>query len=339
MNWEELKNFSLGEPWWLLGLILLPILAWLQSGRRPAPAIRFSAVAPLRAVAKAKRSGWGGFGRLLLFFALALLIVALARPRLGKSYDIVESSGLDIILTLDVSGSMNMDDFTLDGRPATRIDAVKLVARRFIEARPNDRIGIVLFAQVPALMSPATLDHGWLIENLDRVQAEMFGRGGTYIAAAIGNAANRLADNKTAKSRIMILLTDGAQTVGTEDPVTAAQAAGKLGVKIYTIGAGSDQPPEQSPLGLFRRMGPAFNPADEEALRKIAVAGNGKFFRATDTESLTRIFEEIDKMEKTEVKLKHKTEWRELFDWFVAVGASLLALRTVLVLTIWRTVP
>lgn len=335
-DWSE---FSFAQPWWLLGLLALPILAWLQGGRQPAPAIRFSSVEHLRAVGRAKPAGWGGFGRPLLFLALAFLIVALARPRLGKTQDIIESSGLDILLTLDVSGSMAMDDFKIDGQPAMRIDAVKIVARRFVESRPNDRIGMVLFAQVPALMSPATLDHAWLLDNLDRVRAEMLGRGGTYIAAAIASSANRLADNKNAKSRIMILLTDGAQTVGTEDPVAAAQAAGKMGVKIYTIGAGADKPPDEAGFSLFQRRGPTFNPADEEVLRKVAAAGNGKFFRATDTESLTNIFEEIDKMEKTEVKLKHKTEWRELFAWFIAVGAALLSLRTVLSLTYWRTVP
>lgn len=342
-TWEDWKNFSFGEPWWLLGLALLPILAWLQSGRRPAPAIRFSAVAPLRAVARVKRAGWGGFGRLLLFFALALLVAALARPRLGKSQDIIESSGLDIILTLDVSISMGERDFLLDDRPATRLDAVKMVARRFIEARPNDRIGLVIFGWMPGLMSPATLDHAWLAQNLDRAEVGFFDRdrrirrGGTYIAAAIASAANRLCDNKTAKSRIMILLTDGSQTVGTENPVTAAQAAGKLGVKIYTIGAGSDRPPERRSIFAPPTMG--FNPADEEVLRQIAAAGNGKFFRATDTESLAGIFAEIDKMEKTEVKLKRKTEYRDLFVWFIAAGAGLLAIQAALSLTWWRTVP
>jgi Ca-activated chloride channel homolog len=192
---------------------------------------------------------------------------------------------------------------------------------------------------VPALMSPATLDHKWLLHNLERVRADMFRSRGTYIAAAIASAANRLTDNKNAKSRILILLTDGAQTVGTEDPIEAAKAAGQLGVKIYTIGAGADRPPEQSPLSLFQRRGPAFTPADEDALRKMAAAGNGMYFRATDTESLTDIFEQIDKLEKTEVKIKNKMEWRELFEWFIAAGATLLALRAVLALTIWRTVP
>jgi Ca-activated chloride channel family protein len=338
MNLEEWKQFTFGQPWWLLGLIALPILAWLQGGRRPAPAVRFSAVAPLRAVGKAKPSGWGGFGRPLLFVALALLITALARPRLGKSFDTIESSGVDIILTLDVSGSMSYDDFSLDGAPASRLEAVKLVARRFIESRPTDRIGMVVFAQVPFLLSPATLDHQWLLKNLERLYPEMLGRGGTYIAAAIGNAANRLDDNKAAKSKIIILLTDGAQNTGTEDPVEAAQAANKLGIKLYTIGAGSDRSRDGSVFS-FMPGAPRFTPADEESLRKTAAAGGGQFFRATDTASLVKIFEQIDQLEKTEVKMKRKVEWRELFEWFIAAGCALLALRTTLALTLWRTVP
>lgn len=333
MTWEMWKDFTFAQPWWLLGLIALPLIALLQGGRQPAPAIRFSAVAPLRAVGGKKPAGWLGFGRPLLFLALALLIVALARPRLGKTQETIESSGLDIMLALDVSGSMLERDFTLDGVPASRIDAVKIVARRFVEQRPNDRIGAVIFAQVAVVLCPATLDHPWLLQNLDRIQGEMFGRGrGTFVAAAIASASNRLIKNENAKSKIVILLTDGAQNVGTEDPVEAARAAGKLGVKLYTIGAGAEADPNSR-----QRYG--FSPADIDSMKKMAAAAGGMFFRATDTDSLEKIFKQIDQMEKTEAKVKRKTEWRELYQWFAAAGALLLALRTVLALTFWRTVP
>ncbi len=339
MNFDFWNNFSFAQPWWLLGLLALPVLAWLQGGRRPAPAIRFSAVAPLRAVGAKKPAGWGGFGRPLLFLSLALLIVALARPRLGKSSETIESSGLDIILTLDVSGSMRSEDFTLDGSPATRMDAVKLVARRFVERRPNDRIGMVVFSASPFVLSPTTLDHAWLLQNLDRIQADMFRQRGTYVAGAIASAANKLDKNKSAKSKIIILLTDGAQNTGEQDPAEAAQAAGKLGIKIYTIGAGADERQMQEDPMSFMRRRAQFSEADEEALKKIATAANGLYFRATDTDSLNKIFEQIDKLEKTEVKVKKKMEWNELFAWFIGAGSVLLALRSLLALTIWRTVP
>ncbi len=338
MNFDFWKEFSFAQPWWLLGLLALPVLAWLQGGRQPAPAIRFSSVAPLRAVGGKKPAGWGGFGRPLLFLALAFLIVALARPRLGKSSETIESSGLDIILTLDVSGSMRSEDFVLDGSPATRIDAVKLVARRFIERRPNDRIGMVIFSATPFVLSPTTLDHAWLLQNLERISADMFRQNGTYVAAAIASAAGKLDKNKAAKSKIIILLTDGAQNVGEQDPGEAAAAAYKLGIKIYTIGAGADKPPDDSALGFMRRSA-GFSAADEEALKKVADAGHGLFFRASDTESLTKIFDQIDKLEKTEVKIQKKIEWRELYEWFIAAGCALLAVRTLLALTLWRTVP
>lgn len=338
MNTDFWKDFSFAEPWWLIGLALLPLLAWLQGGRRAAPAIRFSAIAPLRAVGTTKPAGWGGFGRPLLFIALALLIVALARPRLGKTSETIESSGLDIVLTLDVSGSMRSEDFTLNGERATRLDAVKLVAHDFIERRPNDRIGMVIFAASPFIISPTTLDHTWLLQNLDRIRSDMIRQNGTYIAGAIASAASKLDKNKSAKSKIIILLTDGAQNTGEQDPAEAAQAAAKLGIKIYTIGAGADQRQAQQDPFTFMRSA-QFSEQDEEALRKIASAGHGLFFRATDTSSLKSIFDQIDKMEKTEIKVKKKIEWNELFPWFIAAGSALLALRAALTLTLWRTVP
>jgi len=328
------------QPWWLLALLVIPIVAWMQGGRGPSPAIRFSFVEPLRGFARPRRAGVGGFRSFIICAALACFVVALARPRLGKTQDTIESSGVDILLELDVSGSMQAEDFTLGRDRASRIEVVKDVTKRFIEGRPNDRIGIIAFAGRPYLVSPLTLDHDWLLKNLERLRIGLV-EDGTSIGSALASAANRLKD-KQSKSRIIVLLTDGDETVTTVPPATAAEAAKTLGIKIYTIAAGTNGT-APFPVGrdffgkkVYRNIPVT---VDEGQLRKVAEIGNGKFFIAMDTNSLNNIFAEIDTLEKTEVKLKRKTDWRDLFQWFIGAGAVLAALHALLSQTLWRTVP
>jgi Ca-activated chloride channel family protein len=332
--------FALAQPWWLLLLLLIPLIGWLQGGRGPSPAIRFSFVSPLRSFCPKRRAGGGGFRWLLIFATLALFTVALARPRLGKTQDTIESSGVDIILALDVSGSMQAEDFTLGRDRASRIEAVKDVTRRFIDGRPSDRIGIVAFAGRPYLVSPLTLDHTWLQKNLERLRIGLV-EDGTSIGSAIASAANRLKD-KPSKSKIIVLLTDGDETVTTVPPATAAEAARTLGIKIYTIAAGTNGL-APFPMGrdffgnkIYRNIQVT---VDEGQLRKVAEIGGGQFFMATDTASLNKIFAEIDQLEKTEVKLKRRVEWRDLFPWFIGAGAGLAVLHLMLAQTVWRTLP
>ena len=336
MSW---RDFTFAQPWWLLLLLALPLLAWLQGGSQPAPVVRFSSLSALRKVARQQRAGWGGFDRLLLCAALALLIVAVARPRLGKTSEVIESSGVDILLTLDISGSMAAEDFTMGGQPVSRLDAVKDVTKRFIEARPNDRIGIIVFAGRPYLMSPATLDHTYLLQNLERLQNGLLRDSGTSIGTALASATNRLKD-KPAKSRLVILLTDGAENVTTIKPTVAAEAAKALGIRIYTIAAGTDGPVRVPQIVFGQKVYSTQRfPTDEPGLQEIARIADGQFFRAADTDSLGKVFEQIDKLEKTEIKLKQHVEWRELFEWFLAAGTTLLTLRLLLAHTLWRTVP
>ncbi len=336
MSWRDI---TFAQPWWLLLLLALPLLAWLQGGSQPAPVVRFSSLSALRKVARPQRAGWGGFDRLLLCAALALLIIAVARPRLGKTSEIIESSGVDILLTLDISGSMAAEDFTMGGQPVSRLDAVKDVTKRFIEARPNDRIGIIVFAGRPYLMSPATLDHTYLLQNLERLQNGLLRDTGTSIGTALASATNRLKD-KPAKSRLVILLTDGAENVTTIKPTVAAEAAKALGIRIYTIAAGTDGPVRMPQMVFGQKVYTTQRfPTDEPGLQEIARIANGQFFRAADTDSLGKVFEQIDKLEKTEIKLKQHVEWRELFEWFLAAGTTLLTLRLLLAHTLWRTVP
>jgi Ca-activated chloride channel family protein len=332
--------YGFAQPWWLLALLILPIVSWMQGGRGPSPAIRFSFVEPLRGFSTQRRAGAGGFRSFIICAALGCFVLALARPQLGKTQDTIESSGVDIILELDVSGSMQAEDFTLGKDRASRLEVVKDVTRRFIEGRPNDRIGIIAFAGRPYLVSPLTLDHDWLVKNLERLRVGLV-EDGTSIGSALASAANRL-KGKQSKSKIIVLLTDGDETVTTVPPATAAEAAKTLGVKIYTIAAGTNGT-APFPMGrdffgnkVYRTINVT---VDEGQLRKVAEIGGGKFFVAMDTNSLNKIFEEIDKLEKTEVKLKRKIDWRDLFQWFIGAGVGLAVLHALLSQTLWRTVP
>src|SRR6185369_536090 len=234
LMWE---TFAFAYPWLLLLLLALPVIAFLQGRRGAAAAVVFSSVAPLRELGKSRRARIGRWLITILLIALALLIVGLARPQQGRTISHVEASGIDILLALDVSGSMRAEDFTIGRDRASRIEVVKQVTQKFIEGRPNDRIGIIAFAGRPYLVSPLTLDHDWLLQNLERIRIGLV-EDGTAIGSAIASGANRIKE-RDSKSKIMVLLTDGDNNAGKITPVTAAEAARTLGIKIYTVGAGS----------------------------------------------------------------------------------------------------
>jgi Ca-activated chloride channel family protein len=236
----------------------------------------------------------------------------------------VEASGVDMILALDCSGSMEALDFKIDGEPANRLDIVKSVVSKFIEARPNDRIGLVGFAGAPYLVSPLTLDHDWLQQNLDRVKIGSV-EDGTAIGSALATSVNRLREQPS-KSKIVVLLTDGQNNAGKVMPDTAAQAAKALGVKVYTIAAGvrGEAPVPVTDAFGNKRLAMAQVDVDEDTLRKIASETGGKFFRATDTQSLKNIYAEIDRLEKTTHQLKRFEHHTELFAWAAWPALALL---------------
>ena len=341
MNPFEDFGITFANPWLLLLLLLVPLLAFLRGQPGGSPTVVFSSTDALRSLGKRVQSRAGNFLTGLFFCALALLIIALARPQKGKSMTQVEASGIDIMLLLDVSRSMQAEDFTIGNQAASRISVVKKVSEEFLEQRPNDRLGIVAFAGRPYLVSPLTLDHPWLLQNMDRVRIGLV-EDGTAIGSAIASAANRLRGDKNAKSRVIILLTDGDNNAGKISPTTAAEAARAIGCKIYTIGAGSDgvaQVPtgQRDPFG--RKVYAQAEPLDATALKQIAEIGNGQFFRATDTHSLEEIYKQIDKLEKASFSMKQYRQYRDLFPWFLAAGAGLLLLQTVLGQTVWRRLP
>lgn len=311
------------ELLWLL--LLLPLLAILRGRRGPAPALIFSSISVARSIAGNRKASPGRLLGILRLTAIGLIIISMARPQWGNTTTEIEASGIDILLAVDISGSMEARDFTLQGRAANRLDVVKSVVAKFIKERPNDRIGLVAFAGRPYMVCPLTLDHDWLQQRLDSLKTGMV-EDGTAIGSAIASGVNRLRE-RDSKSRIQILLTDGMNNAGKVSPLTAAEAAETLGIKVYTIGAGTrgEAPmPVQDQFGRKRLMRVKVD-IDEENLSKVAEITGAKYFRATDTRSLEKIYEEINAMEATTRKIEHFSRYRELFSWLVTAALLLLA--------------
>jgi Ca-activated chloride channel homolog len=326
-------------PTYLWLLALLPLIAILRGRRGEVAAVKYSSADIARQVARETRSRTGRWQLPLTLLALALLIIGLARPQFGRSATTVEASGVDMILAMDCSGSMEALDFKIDGEPMSRLDIVKSVVSKFIDARPNDRIGLIGFAGAPYLVSPITLDHDWLQQNLERVKIGSV-EDGTAIGSALASSVNRLRDQPS-KSKIVVLLTDGENNAGKIIPETAAQAAKAMGVKVYTIAAGvrGEAPIPVTDAFGNKRLAMARVDVDEETLKKIAAETGGKFFRATDTESLKNIYAEIDRLEKTTHQLKKFENHTELFAWAVVPALAVLGAGIGLAQTRFRRLP
>lgn len=311
------------HPEMLLLLALLPLLAFFYGRRGAAPALLFSSTSLAASLAGARKVRPGTLRLLLRLAVLTLLILALAGPQHGSSTTEIEASGIDILLAVDVSGSMEAMDFTLGGKPANRLEVVKKVVDEFIEERPNDRIGLLAFGGRPYLVSPLTLDHDWLRKRLESLDIGMV-EDGTAIGSAIGSGTNRLRDQKS-KSRILILLTDGMNNAGSIPPIIAAEAAETLNIKVYTIGAGTRG---EAPLPVTdnfgrRRLIRAKVDIDEDTLKEVAEKTGAVYFRATDTASLAKIYADINKMETTTRTIKKFELYRELFP-FLIFGALIV---------------
>ena len=321
---------TFGRPYLLLLLLLLPILAWLKGKRGQPPAFVYSSVQLVRAVINVSRSRSGGFLAALRWLTLTLLIVAIAQPRSSKSETKVMASGVDMVVALDLSGSMEVPDFVAHGRRINRLDLAKEVLIKFIDKRPNDRIGLVAFGGKAYIASPPTLDHDFLKQNVQRLHLHMI-EDNTAVGSALATAVNRLRELKS-KSKIVILMTDGQNNAGRIDPLTAADAAKALGVKVYTIGLGNSEIVRQL------RMSPNLLP-DEETLKKISKMTGGNYYRADNSEKFEAIYAEIDELEKTEAQIKKFTQYQELFPWFLSPAVGLFLIEMVLRHTMLRRLP
>ncbi len=322
---------TFGHPYLFLLLLLPPLLAWLKGRRGQPPAFLYSSVRLLVGLTRARRSRAGAFLAALRWLVLVLFIVALTQPRWMKSHTMVKASGIDIVCALDLSGSMNTGDYVINGRQISRINMAKPVLQEFIEGRPNDRIGLVVFAAQAFIASPMTLDHDYLLETVDRLGIGSINSDATAIGDGITTALNRLRELKS-KSRIIVLMTDGGNNSGKIDPITATEAAQALGVKIYTIGLGNRE--------IVQQMGlpPGYLP-DEDTLQQISQMTGGKYYRADNSEKFKAIYAEIDKLEKTEATITKYTQFKELFPWFVSCGLAILLIEIVLGQTLFRRLP
>jgi Ca-activated chloride channel family protein len=315
----------------LLLWLLLPLCAWLKGQRGSSPAFLYSSLNLVSGLTGLRRSRAGAFLAALRWLALAVLIFALAQPRWAKSTTTVKASGIDIVVALDLSGSMNTPDYIVNGQGMSRFNIAKAVLEKFVKERPDDRIGLVVFAAQAFIASPLTLDHDYLLDNIDRLEIGTINSDSTAIGDGLTTALNRIRDLKS-KSKIIVLMTDGANNSGHMDPITATQAAQALGVKIYTIGLGNRE--------IVQRMGlPAGFLPDYEVLEQISQMTGAKSYRADNTEKLVNIYDEINKLEKTEAVVNKYTEYKELFPWFVLGGGALLLTEILLAQTIFRRLP
>ncbi len=335
--------FRLADPWFLLLLLLIPAIMYYRRRKRLHPALALSRAEPANGEsAGVPRSFWHRTRWLLPFsayLALAFLAVALARPQWGTQRVETITQGINIVLAVDVSGSMEALDFKQEGEIVNRLEAVKGVVSRFIGQRRGDRIGLVVFGTNAFTQVPLTRDYGTIAFVLDRLRIGAAGNS-TALGDAIGISLKRLEDIES-KANVIILLTDGESNAGEMSPEAAAEIAQKRGVKIYTIGVGSEgEAPflvEHPLLGkryVYRRV-----TMDEVLLKKIAETTGGLYFRADNTEALQGIYDRIDQMEKTEVKVDVYANYKDLYGYLAAVILVLLLLRVLAENTRYLEVP
>ncbi len=332
-------SFSFAHPWLLTLLALLPLMVWLRRKAAPPPALVYSSTQLLRGMANLARVSIESRLLALRCLALALLVVALAQPRLNEGESVSRESGIDIVICIDLSGSMNAEDFELNGVPVNRLIIAKDTLRKFVSKRDGDRIGLVAFAGRAYIAAPLTLDHTFLLSNLDRLELGSI-EDGTAIGSGITAGLNRLKDLK-AKSKIVILMTDGQNNSGKVPPMAAAEAAEALQVKVYTIGVGTRgiaYVPYVNAFGQKMRVQQKVD-IDEETLTAVAKKTGGRYFRADNTQALQNIYGEIDKLEKTEIEVKRFQRYRELYQWFCLGGLASLLLDLILAHTVWRRLP
>jgi len=316
-------------------VITLMIYNQITKKRLRSVSIKYSDLKIVKRSARTGRSRFRFVLTVLRILAVSFFIIAFARPQAGTENREVSSEGIDIMLALDVSGSMKAEDF----KPRNRLYVAKEEIKNFVSKRISDRIGLVIFSASSFTQCPLTLDYGVLLTFLDQVKFGMI-KDGTAIGMALANSINRLRESKS-ESKVIILLTDGINNSGQIDPLTAAGIARTMGVKIYTIGVGKPgnaMYPVDDPI-FGKRYVYMPNEIDEDVLTEIAQKTGGEYFRARSEAELSQIYDEIDEMEKTEITVKEYVQYKELFVLFVYFGLALLMLEVLLGQTLFRKVP
>lgn len=328
-------NYTFHDPGWLLALLLLPLMAWVR-GRRGAPVLVVPFAAAWHRPSLIPTSRWPAA---LATTGLILLIIALARPQIVEDKREVKQQGYDLMLAIDLSGSMLAEDYERDGERINRLQAIKPVIQAFINERTSDRIGLVVFSGRAYTLAPLTFDHDWLERQIERLKIGLI-EDGTAIGDGLGVALSRLEqanreENNQRKGGFVVLLTDGANNRGVLSPEQATAIAQSRGLPVYTIGAGRDG---LVPMPVFddngNKLGYRRYPSDldEGQLRAIADATGGQFFRAADSDTIARAFAAIDQAQKIEFTAKSYLLTTELFIWFAGPGAALLFLGALLAL-------
>lgn len=330
--------FRFANPLWLTCLLLLPLLVLIYWKRRRPAAMEYSDLRLTHELPRSVRSRLLWVPDLLRLITLLLLILAIARPQTGRGLEIIHGKGVDIVIALDISGSMGALDF----EPQNRLGAAKQVIGEFIKQRRYDRVGLVVFSREAFSQSPPTFDYAVLDRLLTEIDLapELGLDDGTAIGLGLAQAATMLR-GRDAASRIIILLTDGVNNAGQVDPVTTARAAAALGIKIYSVGVarpGQVLVPVDDPL-LGRTTRLVESEIDEKTLQQIANETGGLYFRARDTAGLQRIYEQIDRLEKSDVEVQVLTRYSELAAWLLLPALGFIILEMLLRQTVFRTLP
>jgi len=306
--------------------------------RRTVTAVHYSSLTALKVVRSHRSEVMAAIPAVLRFIAITLFIVAFARPQEGRKKTEILSEGVDIILAIDTSGSMQALDFKKNDDSVTRLSVVKDVVAQFVDSRETDRMGMVVFGGEAFTQCPLTLDQDILYSFLDKLKIGMAGDA-TAIGSAIGISVKRLKDLKS-KSKVIILLTDGRNNAGKITPLQAAEFAKTFGIKIYTVGVGTRGKAPFMVDSIFgKRLIYQDVDIDEDTLNKISEMTDAKYFRATDMESLKDIYEQIDKLEKSEIRVLDHSEYSELFHYFLIPGLLLLLTEIIISNSVLRRIP
>lgn len=329
-----MNNLELANPYFLCFLLLIPLVVW-RHFRRKTGSVAYSDLSAMESLRKTWRQHISTVSPVFIWLALALIIVGMTRPRLKNAQSSITAEGIDIVMTLDVSRSMLIEDMG----DKNRLEAAKEVAEHFVQNRSSDRVGLVLFAGKSFTQCPLTVDYEMLVSLIRQVHIGEI-EDGTAIGMGLINAINRLRESKVA-SRVIILLTDGENNRGEIDPITAAQIAQTLGIRVYTIGAGKDgfaRVPVDDPF-FGKQYVPLEVKIDEKTLQKIAETTGGQYFRANNKQALEKIYEQIGQLEKTKIEVTKYFKYEELYPPIVLLALALLIIHFLLSITILFRLP